>query len=278
MKFIKLSSLLLVSVTLFTFNPAAAMKVLETAELETPGTNRVLLLPAEAVNSHVIFLGTAIDPQSGRVVEGFVFVHPRDNSAKPPWAGGGGKDKGGTPCYTVLAKDAKWKVTEDYIVDGSNNAGLNANDVSNLIATSLNTWDSEVASNIFGSEVVGAVNGADEISPDGKNEVLFADVSTPGAIAVTITWGIFNGPPSQRELVEWDQVYDDTDFTWSTSGAANDMDFQNIATHEIGHALGLGHPEDTCVNETMYRYASEGETNKRDLEIGDVAGIEKLYN
>ncbi len=98
-----------------------------------------------------------------------------------------------------------------------------------------------------------------------------------GAIGVTIVWGIFNGPPFARELVEWDQVYDDTDFDWSSTGEAGKMDFENIATHELGHTVGMGHPDDSCLEETMYRFASEGETNKRTLEAGDSAGVKRLY-
>ena len=55
------------------------------------------------------------------------------------------------------------------------------------------------------------------------------------------------------------------------------MDYQNIATHEFGHALGLRHPDSTCTEETMYAFASEGETKKQTLEAGDVTGINKLY-
>ena len=55
------------------------------------------------------------------------------------------------------------------------------------------------------------------------------------------------------------------------------MDFENIAQHELGHAFGLGHPSDTCTEETMYRFASNGETKKRDLYDGDIAGIKALY-
>ncbi|KKK59217.1 hypothetical protein LCGC14_3036600 [marine sediment metagenome] len=55
------------------------------------------------------------------------------------------------------------------------------------------------------------------------------------------------------------------------------MDYQNIATHEFGHSLGLGHPENTCTEETMYAYASNGETKKRTLEAGDITGVNKLY-
>jgi predicted Zn-dependent protease len=55
------------------------------------------------------------------------------------------------------------------------------------------------------------------------------------------------------------------------------MDLQNIATHEFGHAAGLGHPDSTCTGETMYASASFDETQKRTLEAGDIAGINDLY-
>ncbi len=55
------------------------------------------------------------------------------------------------------------------------------------------------------------------------------------------------------------------------------MDYQNIATHEFGHAVGLGHPEDTCTEETMYAFAAFNETKKRTLEAGDIAGVNDLY-
>ena len=41
--------------------------------------------------------------------------------------------------------------------------------------------------------------------------------------------------------------------------------------------MGLGHPSGSCIEETMYAFASNGETKKRDLNAGDVAGINGLY-
>jgi hypothetical protein len=214
----------------------------------------------------VFSLGTAQDID-GRVVEGFMFIGDRRENAKPPWAGQG-KGKGESKCYAFLAKGAKWKTTEQYITKGVD---------STLTETSLNAWDSEVSFDIFGArDASGVVDGADEIRPDGKNEVELQNLGATSTIAYTIVWGIFSGPPRGRELVEWDAVFN-SDYPWSLSGEAGEMDYQNIATHEFGHAVGLGHPEDTCTEETMYRFASFGETKKRTLEAGDIAGVNDLY-
>ncbi|MBI2024621.1 MAG: matrixin family metalloprotease [Candidatus Harrisonbacteria bacterium] len=230
-------------------------------------------------HSVIVPLGEAFDRQTGKKVEGFKIIHyKRGYHHRPNHTGGPGGEAGST-CYAYLSKGANWKLTEDYLVDSSNTQGLASSSVHSLLSTALETWDSEVAADIFGVESIGVVDGADFIAPDGKNEFLFANVSDPGAIAVTIVWGIFSGPPFQRELVEWDMVFDDVDFSWSVdaSGVAGKMDFLNIAVHEVGHAAGMGHPSDSCVEETMFRFASEGEIKKRDLNAGDIAGIKALY-
>lgn len=208
----------------------------------------------------------------GRVLERSVHIFYKQDFAKPDGVGNGGKDS----CYSLLAKGAKWKVTENYIVDPANQDGLAPDFVSSVTATSLETWDQEVLADIFGSEVAGVVDGLDTSSTDGKNEVMFGDISDPNAIAVTITWGIFSGPPHGRQLVEWDAMFDDVTFDWGNADPAK-MDFQNIATHEFGHAAGMGHPSNACTEETMFAFAQDGETKKRDLNSGDIAGIKALY-
>ncbi len=227
-----------------------------------------LIIPAHAVQvaDNVFSLGTARDVD-GRLVEGFMFIDDRRENAKPPWAGQG-KGKGESKCYSLFAKGARWKTTEPYITGFGVDLALTG--------TSLNTWDSEVSFDIFGTGSAGATDGADSSSPDGNNEVMFENLGATSTIAYTIVWGRFSGPPFARELTEWDVVFN-SNYSWSLDGDAEKMDYQNIATHEFGHAVGLGHPEDTCTEETMFAYASPGETKKRDLNPGDIAGINKLY-
>ncbi len=217
----------------------------------------------------------------GRIAEKVVhvfykegFSHKPDHAKGPPAEKGG--SGGGDKCFSVLAKGAIWKTQENYIVDPTNIRGLSSTFVKDTVAASLTTWNDNSPSTIFGSEVTGVVDGIDTVSTDGKNEVMFGSINEPGVIAVTVTWGIYGGPPQVRELVEWDAVFDEVDFDWGDA-QPNKMDLQNIATHEFGHAAGLGHPGDSCVDETMYSFASIGETKKRDLNAGDIAGINNLY-
>ena len=73
-------------------------------------------------------------------------------------------------------------------------------------------------------------------------------------------------------------ILDQTDFNWSGSGEAGKMDLENILTHELGHVVGMGDLYTSgCSGQTMYGYASTGETNKRTLESGDITGVNKLY-
>ncbi|MDP3998265.1 MAG: matrixin family metalloprotease [bacterium] len=260
-----------------------AIPPLSSATLDTPGTDQTLFLPPAVDNANVISLGTAFDSGSGQMVEGLAIIHRQKNPAKP----GGAKPGTGT-CYGYLSQGARWKTVEPWIVNPANTRGLGGMTVFNILENGVAKWENATDGNVtnsFGIDVFGpggstsATLVADTASPDNLNEVYFADITGSGTIAVTIVWGIWGGPIPQRQLVEWDQIYDDVSFDWSaeSSGVSGKMDFDNIATHELGHSFGMGDLYNTCTQETMYGYAGNGETQKRDLNSGDISGIDKLY-
>jgi len=104
--------------------------------------------------------------------------------------------------------------------------------------------------------------------------ISFGDYPNDNVIAVTSVWFTRVG----KRIVEFDQLYN-TRFTWgdATVNPAV-MDLQNIATHELGHGVGLADIySTTCSAVTMYGYSTEGETQKRTLEQPDITGLQRMY-
>lgn len=212
--------------------------------------------------------------------EKIVLIHYKKGFGKPPGTGGG---KGGTKCYNFIANGAKWKQTPvDYVIDPDNEDGMGEWFVANAIHNSAEAWDANTSMELFGGYTFdnnSSWDGDNGDTPDGRNELLFGNYWEPGVIAITVIWGNFSGPPSKREITEFDVLFD-TDYTWGDAdyNGMYAMDLQNIATHEIGHGIGLGDLYDTvCTEETMYGYSDYGETKKRTLNAGDITGLQQMY-
>ncbi len=276
--FLVSSGLILASFTAVASSPEGV-----SMSLNTQGTSKTLVLPAAADNSPVISLGTAIDPQTGEVVEGYAIIHHKKNQAKPSVSGSAKN----SVCYSFLASGAKWKTSELWFMNPSNTRGLSTTSVFSNFAVNVNKWEDAadgIVGNAGGVDIFGwgyattTLLSSDSTAPDGLNEVYFGSISGSGTIGVTTVWGIFSGPTFNRKLTEWDMVLDQEDFDWSLTGEPTKMDFNNIATHELGHSAGLADLyQSGCGEQTMYGYGTEGETKKQTLESGDILGISTLY-
>lgn len=182
-------------------------------------------------------------------------------------------------CYSAYAKGAKWKTRKNYVLDTRNNQGLSDSFLKNAFSTATITWNNALDNkDIFGILDTSAPQGVNMEQPDGRNEIHFAYIEEEGVLAMTIVWGIFSGPEEDREILEFDQVYNEH-FSW---GDANNNpsinDCQNTMTHECGHASGMMDIyENRCSHITMYGYASAGETKKRTLAQEDINGLRALY-
>ncbi len=169
-------------------------------------------------------------------------------------------------CYKL----AKWKWADPVQYTYADNAAYPP--FEDALISAETEWDTHTSDELFTGPVEGAAIWS--ASTDTVNSVLYGDYSTDGVIAVTRTWYT---PGRTRWAVESDILFD-TDFDWGTTGESSEMDLQNIATHEIGHTLGLSDLySSSCSAVTMYGYSKEGDVEKRTLEPSDITGLQLIY-
>jgi hypothetical protein len=106
---------------------------------------------------------------------------------------------------------------------------------------------------------------------DGVNVVMFRNASSGSAIATTYWWS------SGSSIIDADIVFWDGGFTFFTgsSGCSNGFYIEDIAAHEFGHALGLGHSASPAA--TMYPSVSSCNMSNRTLDVDDINGVQALY-
>jgi hypothetical protein len=108
---------------------------------------------------------------------------------------------------------------------------------------------------------------------DGTNIVMFRNASSGSAIATTYYW--FSGSTLvDADIVFWDGAFR---FFAGTSGCGGGSAFyiEDIAAHEFGHALGLGHS--ASAGATMYPSVSSCNQSNRALDPDDISGVVALY-
>ena len=159
------------------------------------------------------------------------------------------------------------------MINPSNPQDLVESFVKNAIFDSAETWDAATNQELMNDTYTTDYSATYGVQ-DYKNAISFGNYPQEGVIAVTTVW--YN--PATKAIVEFDVEFD-TDWVWgdATIDTAK-MDLQNIATHELGHGVGLNDVYDTVCNQvTMYGYSDYGETIKRTLEQPDITGLQKLY-
>jgi len=197
------------------------------------------------------------------------FIH----YAKP--TGSPGKPAKSPTCYKLMG--VSWKsLPVSYVINPTNGDGLTESFVDTAMTTGAETWDDQTSKELFSDSDAIDYNARYGIQ-DFKNVITFGTEDADGnelpenVIAVTSVWW----SPRGRQIVEFDMVFNDK---WSWGNAGTFMDVQNIATHEMGHAVGLADLyTTTCSAVTMFGYSDEGETSKRTLEQPDIIGLQQMY-
>ena len=172
-------------------------------------------------------------------------------------------------CYILMG--IKWDIAEVPYTINPTGSNAGADDIINAFTVSGQTWDVETSRPLFGTVTVDETAG---YGFDEKNSLFFGTSLSSRTIAMTTVWYY----TVSRQIVEFDIEYN-TLFSWGDASVdQTKMDLAGIATHEIGHGIGLADLYTaSCQEVTMYGYSTEGEFKKRTLESGDLNGLWKIY-
>jgi len=91
-----------------------------------------------------------------------------------------------------------------------------------------------------------------------------------GIVALTPVWFGSNGV-----IADADVLFNGADYSFTTSGESNKFDVQDVATHELGHLLGLDHSG--WGGATMYPYVDPAVILHRSISADDERGLRDAY-
>jgi hypothetical protein len=187
------------------------------------------------------------------------------------------------------------KITFQVDVDGSADV-TPASDGTDAILDAFDHWDKpasgipETGLDLCPSQVtqLGTFAGDDGVSNDGKNRIYFAETDPNNDISSsTVAFSNFFFNTITGVITDCDIVFNGDDFTFSVDGSGGTQDIEGVATHEIGHCLGLDHSpvygtlrgldfvQDNTRKATMYPYTFGVEA--RSIEPDDVMGVQFHY-
>jgi matrixin len=169
--------------------------------------------------------------------------------------------------YTLTG--AKWNRTPiDYYIN-TTNLDLPGAAVEAAVRAGADSWAQQSNAN-FAFHYAGA-SGLTTNTLDSVNVVMFRNASSGQAIATTYYWSNSSGL-LDADIVFWDAAFQ---FFTGTTGCSGGFYIEDIAAHEFGHALGMGHSTSTAA--TMFPSVSSCNQSNRVLDADDLSGVLALY-
>lgn len=139
------------------------------------------------------------------------------------------------------------------------------------IQSAFQTWEN-VASGRIAFQFAGLVeNGSVDT---GSNVVMWVKEEWPYDSRYVAKTRLYYDRTEGR-ILKVEVALNGRDYRWSTDGEAGTLDVQNVATHEVGHFIGLGDVQTT--GQTMFEYILLDEKSKRSLADDDVDGVRTAY-
>jgi hypothetical protein len=168
-----------------------------------------------------------------------------------------------------MVNGPKWGHSPVMYYVNPSNLDLSQSAVVSAVRGGADTWGLQSAASFdFG---YAGTSSQTTTTYDSINLVVFRNASNGSAIATTYWWSS-GGGIIDADIVFWDGGFQ---FFAGASGCSGGFYIEDIAAHEFGHALGLGHSAST--NATMYPSVSSCNMSNRTLAVDDIAGVEALY-
>ena len=159
------------------------------------------------------------------------------------------------------------------LVDDSHSLSDGSN-LATSIQAAAEAWNEQIQGVQFSSNRAGVGSGT---ALNGINEVFFTSApysSTwgPDTLAVTVSWFT-----ASNQTVESDVMFNPA-FNWDSYRCnlqGSTIDIRRVATHELGHVLGLDHPDQN--GQTVLAIMNSTISNIDSLQLDDIAGAQSLY-
>jgi len=167
---------------------------------------------------------------------------------------------------------AKWASSGATFYVNPTNADVSSAAAVAAVQFALDVWNTQGGSP-FRYTYGGTVNDTSTAN-DNRNVLIFRNVSNGSTLATTYSWWDNSNRLLDSDIVVWDGGF--TFFTGTSGcGGTNGAYLEDIATHELGHALGLNHS--TSADATMYPSYNYCSQELRTLASDDISGIRSLY-
>ncbi|NUN14166.1 MAG: matrixin family metalloprotease [Myxococcales bacterium] len=187
-------------------------------------------------------------------------------------------------CTLDQPRKLRWNTGEiPYVIEPVPTQVLSNGVATDAIIDSFQEWEAYSECNVPTLKFNGVKQNLaveyNEIDPESNENTLIWVTSinewghSPGILALTtLTYsrctGIIVDADIEVNLAQFD-------FSAAQTPPPHMTDIQNTITHEVGHFLGLDHSG--VASATMFANAPDAETQKRDLEDDDIAGLCCLY-
>lgn len=149
--------------------------------------------------------------------------------------------------------------------------------VEQAVSASFQAWEDIPTSTIAftrgpnTSSTATASSGQLEVFWQENSETTGDGLNLTGVLALTRRQ--FN--TATGEIVDASVVFNGSRYTWAADGRGNAVDIRDVATHEIGHVIGLSHSP--IGGATMYPRTMAGRTQNRVLASDDILGASVIY-